>query len=336
MRAAKARSSAPITSPYIKGALLRTHNVAIYKCRPGRGVPEPALHKVWRYIGLERTHPKPCRRPFGIAGAPMIRAIAITAFTYRHPVVRLRVQSRRVESRGSRCAIRSLNARLSRRSKSGGSGTCLMTPRLRRFRSLDACDAAIDVDRRRRQRQHFRDARAAPSKGQAEKAYRRRHALRRFDKAAVLGGVEIFAATGGTKQILAIVRAARASKPRLKQNGRFCFSRRGISKLQRTCAQPCRCHADFSVLHGSFSDSKIMQLFAGLVARPERFELPTPPIRGLCFPVVRKTNCLSRPINKMRRFMMPPRNDVTRPAAGRETAPARRRVRLYARRSLPS
>ena len=31
-----------------------------------------------------------------------------------------------------------------------------------------------------------------------------------------------------------------------------------FAKLQRTCTQPCRCHADFSVLHGTFSDPKIM------------------------------------------------------------------------------
>jgi len=90
--------------------------------------------------------PKPCRKPFGIAGAPMIPAVAMTAFTYRHAVVRLQAQSRLVESCGSRCAIRSLNARVSPRSKSGGSGTCLITPRLRRFKiSMQATPLSMSI-----------------------------------------------------------------------------------------------------------------------------------------------------------------------------------------------
>ena len=41
-----------------------------------------------------------------------------------------------------------------------------------------------------------------------------------------------------------------------------------FAELQRTCKQPCGCHAVFSVLHGNFCDSKIMLRFAWLVARP--------------------------------------------------------------------
>jgi len=147
--------------------------------------------------------PKPCRKPFGIAGAPMIPAVAMTAFTYRHAVVRLQAQSRLVESCGSRCAIRSLNARVSPRSKSGGSGTCLITPRLRRFKvSMQATPLS---DRRRRQRQHFRDTRAAPAQRQAKQSYRQRRQARGIDRTLPFGGVEIFPITGRSEEALAVV-----------------------------------------------------------------------------------------------------------------------------------
>ena len=92
---------------------------------------------------------------------------------------------------------------------------------------------------------------------QAEQTYLRGHASCRLDKVPPFGGVEIFPATGLTKEALAVVKLAPATLPRLKQNGRFCFSRGVFAELQRTCTLPCRCHADFSVLHGSFCDSKI-------------------------------------------------------------------------------
>ncbi len=103
----------------------------------------------------------------GMAGVPVMRAAAMTAFTYRHAVVRHRRQSRNVPSCGSRRAIRSLNTRSSSRSTFGGNGTCRTIPRLRRLRSLDARNAALDVDGGR-EREHFGDARAAPSERQAE------------------------------------------------------------------------------------------------------------------------------------------------------------------------
>lgn len=70
----------------------------------------------------------------GMAGVPVMRAAAMTAFTYRHAVVRHRRQSRNVPSCGSRRAIRSLNTRSSSRSTFGGNGTCRTIPRLRRLR----------------------------------------------------------------------------------------------------------------------------------------------------------------------------------------------------------
>jgi hypothetical protein len=45
----------------------------------------------------------------------------------------------------------------------------------------------------------------------------------------------------------------------------------------RSCAAwPCKCHADYFILHGTFSRVQIVLIFNGLLARPERFELPTP------------------------------------------------------------
>jgi hypothetical protein len=44
----------------------------------------------------------------------------------------------------------------------------------------------------------------------------------------------------------------------------------------RSCAVwPCKCHADYFILHGTFSGVQIVLIFNGLLARPERFELPT-------------------------------------------------------------
>ena len=39
---------------------------------------------------------------------------------------------------------------------------------------------------------------------------------------------------------------------------------------------PCRCHADYFVLHGTFSSVQIVLIFIGFLARPKRFELLTP------------------------------------------------------------
>jgi hypothetical protein len=97
-------------------------------------MPEPALHKVWRHIRLERAHAEAMPQAFWHRRRPDDRRHRHDRFYIPPGGRRLQFQSRMVESCGSRCAIRSLNARLSPRSKSGGSGTCLTTPRLRRFR----------------------------------------------------------------------------------------------------------------------------------------------------------------------------------------------------------
>jgi len=46
--------------------------------------------------------------------------------------------------------------------------------------------------------------------------------------------------------------------------------------LQRICVLPCRCHAGFFILHGTFTDAGFLPGNIELVARPERFELLTP------------------------------------------------------------
>jgi hypothetical protein len=76
--------------------------------------------------------PKPCRKPFGIASAPMIPAIAMTVFTYRHAVA--------------------VGAALS---GSAAFDQAALDLEPHALQGLDAGDAAIDVDRRWRQRQHF-------------------------------------------------------------------------------------------------------------------------------------------------------------------------------------
>jgi hypothetical protein len=55
------------------------------------------------------------------------------------------------------------------------------------------------------EREHFRDARAAPSERQAKEAYLLRRAPCSLDKAPPLGGVEIFPAVGSTEEALAVV-----------------------------------------------------------------------------------------------------------------------------------
>jgi len=49
-----------------------------------------------------------------------------------------------------------------------------------------------------------------------------------------------------------------------------------FAELQRICAQPCGCHADFFILHGTLSDAKNPLENIGVMARPKRFELLTP------------------------------------------------------------
>jgi hypothetical protein len=39
---------------------------------------------------------------------------------------------------------------------------------------------------------------------------------------------------------------------------------------------PCRRHADYFVLHGFVYKARIISILLGLLARPERFERPTP------------------------------------------------------------
>jgi len=46
--------------------------------------------------------------------------------------------------------------------------------------------------------------------------------------------------------------------------------------MQIRRSQPCRCHANYFILHGIISDVQIVPVFIGLLARPERFERPTP------------------------------------------------------------
>jgi hypothetical protein len=72
-------------------------------------------------------------------------------------------------------------------------------PALSGLESLNARNTALDVDRGRREREHFRDARAGPSERQAEQAYLRWRAPCSLGKAPPLGGVEIFPATGWTE-----------------------------------------------------------------------------------------------------------------------------------------
>ena len=65
-------------------------------------------------------------------------------------------------------------------------------PALPALESLDTGNTAVDVDRGRGKRKHFRNARPAPSEHQAEQANFRRHTPGRIDKTLPLGGVEIF------------------------------------------------------------------------------------------------------------------------------------------------
>lgn len=61
---------------------------------------------------------------------------------------------------------------------------------------LDIGDAAVDVDRRRREGQHLRDTARTPSQHQAEQARLRISAVRRLDETPPLGSVEIFSTAG--------------------------------------------------------------------------------------------------------------------------------------------
>jgi hypothetical protein len=45
--------------------------------------------------------------------------------------------------------------------------------------------------------------------------------------------------------------------------------------MQIIQSMPCGCHANYFILHGIISDTQIDPAFIGLLARSERFELPT-------------------------------------------------------------
>jgi hypothetical protein len=61
---------------------------------------------------------------------------------------------------------------------------------------LDVGCAAVDVDCRRRESEHFRDSAAAPAQHKTKQARFRLSAVRRLDETPALGGVEIFSAAG--------------------------------------------------------------------------------------------------------------------------------------------
>jgi hypothetical protein len=81
------------------------------------------------------------------------------------------------------------------------------------LKSFDAGNTALNVDRGPREREYFRDARAAPSEREAEQSYFGWRASRRLDETLPLGSIEIFPLTGRTKEIEAIVRLIAHSNP---------------------------------------------------------------------------------------------------------------------------
>ncbi len=103
------------------------------------------------------------------------------------------------------------------------------------------CDAALHVDRGRRERQHFRNARTGPPERKAEQAYLQRRAKSRLDKAPALAGVEIFPVTGWTEEAMAVAGLPVLCEPRLKQNSRFCFR---AGRYSPNCNEFAGCHAD--------------------------------------------------------------------------------------------
>src|ERR1039457_1132147 len=75
------------------------------------------------------------------------------------------------------------------------------------------------------------------------------------------------------------------------------------AELQWICAPPCRCHAGFCILHGRFSNSCNSFKNEVLVARPERFELPTPRFVVWC---CRLLICIVEICEALERVLAPP------------------------------
>jgi hypothetical protein len=62
--------------------------------------------------------------------------------------------------------------------------------------SRDACNAALDIDRSRCEREHLGDTCAAPQESEAKEPHGGALARRRANEALALDGVEIFPMTG--------------------------------------------------------------------------------------------------------------------------------------------
>jgi hypothetical protein len=68
-------------------------------------VADPLFNERERHIALDSLYTKKWRKPFGMAGMPVMPAEAMTAFTWRHAVVRLNREIRSFADRGSCCAL---------------------------------------------------------------------------------------------------------------------------------------------------------------------------------------------------------------------------------------
>jgi hypothetical protein len=215
-------------------------------------------------------------------------------FTRRQAVVRLKRQIRLPAAFGSCCASRRLNSRSSSVSKAGGNGTCRMTPRLRRLsvsrltaplsRSKD--DGATASISEMRPPVHRRVRQKRPIRGGARTAARskriRSAALRDFFRYRM------------DRRASGLRGAAPASLPRAETEWPIMFQHGEVfAKLQRICAQPCRYHADFFILHGRFVTSKFCTKIKDFGA-PEEIRTPDPQIRSLVlYPAELRALCAS-------------------------------------------
>ena len=76
--------------------------------------------------------------------------------------------------------------------------------------------------------------------------------------------------------------------PLIKSQQLNLICERAAALHRRSLFVPCRCHADYFILHGTFYVASVMPVDTGLLARPKRFELLAPKfvVRGLMTEII--------------------------------------------------
>jgi hypothetical protein len=124
IRAANRRSSRPLTSPYIP--VVRSEAWPSHRCTMCGGTAwNAATPKVWR-------------RPLSMAAEPESAARLITSLTQRHAVLPLHPQSRTLQRLGSNSRPTKSKTTVRPSISVVGTGTCLTTATLRRFKVMNA------------------------------------------------------------------------------------------------------------------------------------------------------------------------------------------------------